>query len=360
MLQFRGLSDCLEPSLHFLRNAFGVSDLEDEVHVCLAQTADDTQELASEAGVFGEGQVLLLAIEADTDRALTLLFISVGKVRASIVFLLDKLDEVDHLTGFLHVLRCEHRFGFSFDLLSYVPTIHDDGLLLFRVIILLVSEASSVEKILILPLLEMEGAIQPIFQCDMLACRPVKLFPLLQLDDLDLVFKPLWVRPILSIFNSLLLPHFELNFFRLFEPLLKGSFLANRVIFILPKDELLKRLFILLPDFYLVVLSAFPVVLSLAIFIQSGALLPVDKLLQRDLVGFPDSKGPAATRFEVTKLPSGKFSDIGLVCYPVNKTVLVSLILVLLSLPGLKAYHLLFIFEPLLERVVSPLHPILF
>jgi hypothetical protein len=208
----------------------------------------------------------------------------------------------------------------------------------------------------------MEGAIQPILQCDMLACRPVKLFPLLQLDDLDLVFKPLMELPILSIhkIHLLLLPHSELNFFGLLEPLLKGNFLANRVILILPKDELLKQLFILLPDFYRVVLSAFPVVLSLVIFIQSSALLPVDKLLQRDLVVFPVSKGPAATRFEVTKLPSDKFSDSGLVCYPLNKTVLVSLVLVLLSLPGLKAYHLLFIFEPLLERVVSPLHPILF
>ena len=55
-----------------------------------------------------------------------------------------------------------------------------------------------------------------------------------------------------------------------------------------------------------------------------------------------------------------KFSNSWPVCHPSIKTEFVKLILVLLSLPGLIAYHLLSIFKPLLEHAVFPFLPILF
>ena len=95
-----------------------------------------------------------MVLKADTDCAFTLLVVDEGQVLASFVVPFNILNVVNNLISFfLKLLWCE-RLTSSFDLYSGVPALNDHVFLAFRLLILLKRVACTIEKIVVLPQLE--------------------------------------------------------------------------------------------------------------------------------------------------------------------------------------------------------------
>lgn len=174
-----------------------ICGLEEEVHVGFALTANNTQELAIEAGLLREGQVLLFVLKADTDRALTLLFIFVGEVRTSFVFVLHKLDEADNSFSLvIYFVLCESWRFIASNLLRGVPAFNHNSLLQLRVVELLHSVPGTVEQISFLPCPEVLGIRVPIDEFEIFTRWPIKFSPALELEQPEFIILPIVINQV--------------------------------------------------------------------------------------------------------------------------------------------------------------------